>query len=622
MTPEAVASYAYGAGFRGDPLVVAVAIAGAESTWNNLAYNDTPPDLSYGLWQINMYGSLGPDRRTRYRLDDNGDLYNPAINAAAAYDISTGGTNFGPWSTFGNGAYRRFLDQARAAAITVESRGGSPGDITATTEGFPGPALASTPGAPTADYLPDALKLQPPSSSWRPSRFIDGFKIQGRFIEGDILGAAATSGHIDLTTDQVSQVDIVFPDPRGFGIAERFPLRTDAAWYDLPLRVADKKWGPGSGGSLEQLTVSCRSDGAERMREYDALGRSIVFTNMSPTELMNERALVSGLLFVGKGSVRRPQITRHGKGDTQQDQSESDWDLGQRLAKEEGFWAFESSGVYYFAPPSWLVSKMPRFAVQWSPGAAVPAGVVEPLGCPDADISSDEKPGQVDVRTLSLQLPREVGEQVRPGMAIDFAGIPGWEAGGGFDGRYLVTRVSWDLNGGITPASVEATQPVDPVPEPPSTEEVEDTSPTGAPRFTNTPLTGGPSALDFVTVALGQVGKPYDYGAEADPNDADPSAFDCSELVQWAAARVGVDFVDGSYAQLAGVERITVDQARLIRGALLFPQPDAHHVAISLGDGAHTVEAKGRAYGVVQGDIGSRFGAAGLIPGLDYGVVR
>jgi len=60
-------------------------------------------------------------------------------------------------------------------------------------------------------------------------------------------------------------------------------------------------------------------------------------------------------------------------------------------------------------------------------------------------------------------------------------------------------------------------------------------------------------AQQLVAIARKQVGKPYVFGAEAAPNDPDPPAFDCSELVEWACARVGVVFPDGTWNQIAAV---------------------------------------------------------------------
>lgn len=152
-------------------------------------------------------------------------------------------------------------------------------------------------------------------------------------------------------------------------------------------------------------------------------------------------------------------------------------------------------------------------------------------------------------------------------------------------------------------------------------------------RFTNTssgiqevsaPGTGGLNpgsgrAVDMVAYAESQDGKTYIFGAEASPSDPNPSAFDCSELIEWSCAQVGVTFVDGSSAQIAacagaGLE-ITVEEAQNIPGAILW-RPG--HIAISTGRGNETIEAKGRAYGVLHDEIGTRFSRAGKIPGLDY----
>lgn len=88
---------------------VMAAIAMAESGGRPEAHNPTPPDDSYGLWQINMLGPLGPSRRASFGLSNNRDLFDPLTNAKAAVAIAGGGKNKVPWSTFTNGAYRNFL---------------------------------------------------------------------------------------------------------------------------------------------------------------------------------------------------------------------------------------------------------------------------------------------------------------------------------------------------------------------------------------------------------------------------------------------------------------------------------------------------------------------------------
>jgi Lysozyme like domain len=94
------------------PATTAVAIARAESGGNINALNSTPPDLSYGLWQINMLGQLGVNRRAQFGLSTNDELYDPWTNARVAHAISAGGTNWAPWSVYKSGAYQKFMSQA------------------------------------------------------------------------------------------------------------------------------------------------------------------------------------------------------------------------------------------------------------------------------------------------------------------------------------------------------------------------------------------------------------------------------------------------------------------------------------------------------------------------------
>jgi hypothetical protein len=84
-----VARLLYKTGFRGDDLAKAIAISYRESGWNAGAYNPdaSTNDLSYGLFQINMEGSLGPSRRKTHKLKSNEDLYNPEKNAKIAYQM-------------------------------------------------------------------------------------------------------------------------------------------------------------------------------------------------------------------------------------------------------------------------------------------------------------------------------------------------------------------------------------------------------------------------------------------------------------------------------------------------------------------------------------------------------
>ena len=63
-------------GFTGKGLKTAWAVAKAESNGRPFAFNGNAKtgDSSYGLFQINMIGDLGPDRRDKFDLDANVEL--------------------------------------------------------------------------------------------------------------------------------------------------------------------------------------------------------------------------------------------------------------------------------------------------------------------------------------------------------------------------------------------------------------------------------------------------------------------------------------------------------------------------------------------------------------------
>lgn len=128
LTPRQIAEHAYDAGFRGQSLTTAVAVALAESGGDASAHNGQGQDDSYGLWQINLYGSLGPARRRQFHLKSDDQLYGPDLNARAAWSISDHGTDWSPWSTYTYGQYRDHLGAAHQAAQAVTAEHGHGND--------------------------------------------------------------------------------------------------------------------------------------------------------------------------------------------------------------------------------------------------------------------------------------------------------------------------------------------------------------------------------------------------------------------------------------------------------------------------------------------------------------
>ena len=142
-----------------------------------------------------------------------------------------------------------------------------------------------------------------------------------------------------------------------------------------------------------------------------------------------------------------------------------------------------------------------------------------------------------------------------------------------------------------------------------------------------------PHVSDFIQLLVAQAGDAYRFGVEVDLNDPDPDAFDCSELVEWAAHRVGVTpkVPDGSWIQARHCQQhgtlIPISEAVDTPGALLFrfssspftgTRPTSSHVAVSLGDG-RTIEARNTASGTgIFNATGRSWTHAGLVPFLNY----
>jgi hypothetical protein len=110
MSPEEVTKVAYDAGFRGEALLAIVAIAGRESGYSPVVHASDATRNSIsgdrGLWQINyihdqtlvdagIISSATPEGRR--------ELFDPLVNARAAFLLSSNGSNFSPWNAASGG---------------------------------------------------------------------------------------------------------------------------------------------------------------------------------------------------------------------------------------------------------------------------------------------------------------------------------------------------------------------------------------------------------------------------------------------------------------------------------------------------------------------------------------
>lgn len=98
MTKAAIVALAKSVGFPNPELAAAIALAESGGVPNALA--QTERETSVGLWQINL---LAWPKYTREDMSD------PQKNARAALEISKGGNDWRPWTTYTTGAYQRYL---------------------------------------------------------------------------------------------------------------------------------------------------------------------------------------------------------------------------------------------------------------------------------------------------------------------------------------------------------------------------------------------------------------------------------------------------------------------------------------------------------------------------------
>ena len=99
LTPKELKSLLQAVGFEGQALKVAWAVVMKESNGRPMAYNGNRKtgDSSYGIFQINMLGTLGTDRKEKFNLRSNVLLFDPTVNAEIAYHMTNGGTDWSSW---------------------------------------------------------------------------------------------------------------------------------------------------------------------------------------------------------------------------------------------------------------------------------------------------------------------------------------------------------------------------------------------------------------------------------------------------------------------------------------------------------------------------------------------
>lgn len=283
LSPSQLAYYARAGGIPDDKLETMVAAAMTESGSRINAHNPNAStgDNSYGLWQVNMLGDMGPERRRQFGISSNEELFDPLVNARAASQIlQSQGLN--AWSVIRSGAYRQHLPAARAGveALLRGEVGDLPAPPAAMTLGSPGVASpqAADPTAGLAQQLLRSFAPKPPPVARNPGElaavglettFADAAGLKGR---GSRAGRMALSpefiaGYSDLLQQQGQQpggdlLSQTISKMFGSQAVSDAPAATPAA---LPSAA-----GGASAGILD-LAAGMQRSGL-RVREHPALG--------------------------------------------------------------------------------------------------------------------------------------------------------------------------------------------------------------------------------------------------------------------------------------------------------------------------------------------------------------
>lgn len=118
--------------FKKEDIWKMLAISWRESRWDPKAYNGnrSTGDDSYGLFQINMLGDMGPKRAKDFGITDYKELFDPITNVKAAR-IMYGGGNLSPWNKHGTptgGIPNSTINDSKEIAKSLGFPTGDPSD--------------------------------------------------------------------------------------------------------------------------------------------------------------------------------------------------------------------------------------------------------------------------------------------------------------------------------------------------------------------------------------------------------------------------------------------------------------------------------------------------------------
>jgi cell wall-associated NlpC family hydrolase len=604
LSARDVAALVKQAGFPSGDQATMVAIAKAESGFRVEARGGPNRNgtYDYGLFQINSVHKYDTGRLT------SDAAYNTSC-AKKIYDSQ----GLRAWSTYNAGRHSAFMNEARQAVAQASSVGSGTGSTAAT-------SATTEPSKPAVTYGPPGPQLTlagvgtPLSAAAEVPGPLTEFKIIGSDIQGDFSAVVIGQPQYEAGWTTVPNLQFTIADPQGDLLWQQRNLwqrGVRVTWRDLDMRIDEITFEPGS-HNTGQLTITAIDHivyALQQLRGERTAG------GISAVQWLEGELRLAGLdparCLLGESVPTQSEIARdvpdaNNDDDTSTQNYPSAWTTIQRLAKELGKRCFISGSRIIFGSSG--------FALAWAAPGDLKIGwhASEPgeqwLRLPSATQTSVGK--RHGLTQVKGKIPLNRAVYFRPGASVLVHNTPSIAADQ--NRQFIVSHVSQELARDSDGVDVQLDEPIDPPAEPPTGQSGVNSGSTSS--GTSTSGGGSDGQIDqFVSLCLQQVGDRYVFGAEVKMSDPNPNVFDCSELIEWAASRAGINpkVPDGSSAQINHCRSIPVAQAIRTKGAILW---HPGHVAVSLGDGG-TVEAQNPQVGVVKSKAGNRFTRGGLIPG-------
>lgn len=265
----------------------------------------------------------------------------------------------------------------------------------------------------------------------------------GTFTLGEV-SELVTEMTVSYTMDGASEVSFTVIDPNFTLMSSGyFQVRQDVVYGPTLLSISSVEVSQ-SDSMHPQVKVEARSFGIGRLKRDKDIE---AYANMSGTEYAALVAQRHGMNFVGEPSTSQKAIFKA----SGQNVDESAWTVLQRAAGDNQFVVFESDGTLFFASQLWLMGRYGNVTLNWPPADDEPFQLTQ---VPTLRTSDDDPLAG----TFQAQMLRQNATQLRPGMTVNFSGIPQ------FGGQFLITEVSF-REGVPDPVSISGRTPAQPRPE-------------------------------------------------------------------------------------------------------------------------------------------------------------